>query len=849
MKNSMKYSKFLKTWLSWYIRLQQPQGQEGGYILVIAMGMVLVLGGLFVTTALTSKVDTASSKSIDQSTTGFYAAEAGLNLRAQNIRETFVGYNRPTGTSPASWADCRTGPDASTGDFACQNIDDKFQAIVKSDAQSANNLKYIPVSTFVKEDTSNPASIKIPNGESFAGLNAQEYRYDVTSVAFTNQYVAGGTPQPTSVLTMSFKSRLVPLFQFAAFYENDLDFTNPAAMNLDGPIHSNGDLYLNAGSPVNIRGQLTSAGKIYRGEKITNTCNSSNPFSVIDGTFNTANPPVANILALSCSGSTRVAVTSTGANSTISALPWNSNGTLNIQPGIPRLTVPSPAVLNAQSGSEYWDKADLRISLDLDSAQNPTGISVKNADGTTNSSATSALNGSTCMPETSSATLLVKSAGVGYSATETVIKVQNAQSIFGALDSTKPEDQRKQFPIHIITSTFSDFDDNVVVNVSGNNVTLARPLGQPISVPNITGAKVRKAVVWSSKTFYNYREKVNATQPSKKDQGRLIRMLNVDMRGLMTCASTLMGKPLNEATDGGLVWFLTVNGPNSGTDITATPAGQPNNYGVKLYNGETLASNNAADLAIKGLTVSSDQAAYIQGDYNKTDKKPAAILADSINVLSTAWTLDDSHSCDYSGSTTTLNLPTCPATIPGNTDATDLSKKRRAVLVMNNASEQQVNTTINAAFLSGVDIAGGVNGTAGQDLGAAKSGGGVNNYPRLHEDWQTSYDGTLGTLTYLGSMVSLGKARRVNGPFCGPTWGDANCNIYNPPNRNWRYDKDFDDASKLPPLTPRFVYLRQERFSRDYEQQAFLPFSFGVKSWMFPSNLVASLSTFNNMLF
>lgn len=44
---------------------------------------------------------------------------------------------------------------------------------------------------------------------------------------------------------------------------------------------------------------------------------------------------------------------------------------------------------------------------------------------------------------------------------------------------------------------------------------------------------------------------------------------------------------------------------------------------------------------IKGLTVATKQALYTQGDYNAdppTSKKPAALLADTINILSNALT-------------------------------------------------------------------------------------------------------------------------------------------------------------------------------------------------------------------
>ena len=59
--------------------------------------------------------------------------------------------------------------------------------------------------------------------------------------------------------------------------------------------------------------------------------------------------------------------------------------------------------------------------------------------------------------------------------------------------------------------------------------------------------------------------------------------------------------------------------------------------------------------------------------------------------------------------------------------------------------------------------------------------------------------------------MSLNKPRHVTGAW---VYGGMQ---YTAPTRNWSYDTMFNDAAKLPPLAPRFVYLRQELFVRDYE--------------------------------
>ena len=192
-----------------------------------------------------------------------------------------------------------------------------------------------------------------------------------------------------------------------------------------------------------------------------------------------------------------------------------------------------------------------------------------------------------------------------------------------------------------------------------------------------------------------------------------------------------------------------------------------NNYGVRVYNGETLESTDAMAPEIQGLTIATNQAVYIEGNYNAVDWKPAAFLADSLNILSENWT----------------DAWNAPATPLGTRVAGD--------------------TVINAAFLAGTDVTGDTTAENGsQDAG--NYNGGLENHPRFHEQW----DGK--TLSYRGSFVSLGVPRHVSGTWSTP-------DVYNPPVRDWGYDTRFNDATNLPPLSPRFVYVKQDLFARDYD--------------------------------
>jgi hypothetical protein len=718
------------------LRLQSRQKcSSRGYTLVITIAVLLVLSGLLITYAITSKVDDVSSTASAKSNTGFYNAEAGLNRRAEEIRAKFIGYNLPIGTLPldangqTTWKACvQPGGSLGTGDFRC-----------KTDT----NLGAQPVSTYVEDLTLGvPSSIVIPSGELFSGLSAQEYRYNVLSVAQDKQ------TQPTAILGMQFKSRLIPLFQFAAFYDQDMDFHLPPNMALNGPVHSNNDLYLDStGSDMlNIQGQVTTAGSLYRGEKQASTC---------AGTVKIYDP--TNPLVLPCSGSRQVFPTS-------ALTAWNNQ----IRVGVPTLIVPDVGDFDAAPGKRYWDAADLRIALDLSTPSAPR-VQVR-TQGDADSGA-SALTDTTCAP-------IQAQTAAAIPVSSTNISLASAPS--------------PSFNIGDVVTLGDDPHIYFVQSAAGTSITLSAP----VTVAFPTNITVRKAIVsYSENTFKNYREKRGNFGSGPTDYTP-IKMLNVDIRGLLECASasTLMNKPLNDDSEGGLVWFLTVKGSDSNT--------LPNDYGVRIYNGRDL-SSPVAGIAIKGLSVVSDQAVYVRGDYNCGStcnngnfdddvRKPAAVMADTINVLSNSWSLDDSYGNNLISSKASLgNVPV--------------------------AGRPASETTVNAAFLAGIDITGNIN-RGGRDQGYINAGGGLNNYPRFHEDWSNGYSlSAFVNFTYQGSMVSLGEPRKVNGAWCG-SGSLANCNIYNPPNRLWRYDPLFSNAANLPPYSPRAVFIKQELFSRSFEQ-------------------------------
>lgn len=211
----------------------------------------------------------------------------------------------------------------------------------------------------------------------------------------------------------------------------------------------------------------------------------------------------------------------------------------------------------------------------------------------------------------------------------------------------------------------------------------------------------------------------------------------------------LRGQAIPESLRGKSLW----NGILYVTDV-----GYQSNQrkGVRLLNGTHLPEG--------GLTVASENPAYIVGNYNTGGNPPsntgsatannfvsgyevrgASVIADAVNIISANW-------------------------IPNNYN--DLNLNQRPA----------VNTTVNAAIISG-------------DVPSANDNysGGVENYPRLLENWSGR------RFTYYGSLINLFASDQAQA-----NWRYGS-NIYEAPQRNWYFDINYLDPDRLP---PGFVVVR-----------------------------------------
>jgi hypothetical protein len=93
---------------------------------------------------------------------------------------------------------------------------------------------------------------------SYHGLNGLVKSYEIVSQGVDNDLESGVE------IEVGLDDALVPLFQFAVFYEGALEIAPAPAMTVAGRVHSNSDVYLVAGNNLFID-HLTSGGNIIKG--------------------------------------------------------------------------------------------------------------------------------------------------------------------------------------------------------------------------------------------------------------------------------------------------------------------------------------------------------------------------------------------------------------------------------------------------------------------------------------------------------------------------------------------------------------------------------------------------------
>jgi len=225
-----------------YIRKLAESGGSVTFIAVMMMVMLTMIGIAAIKLA-NDEISIAGNEMNE--TLAFYAAESGLEKATANLQTYYEKNGGPPSIFP-------TGSEEMT---------DATYAYVTS--------------------TDGAATMQKLTQGTLAGLNGLVQSYEIKSIG-TSLLDAGQV-----TLSQTFEVALVPIFQFAVFFNEDL-WAQPAFnMEITGRVHVNGDMYLrsNTGQRLWFQDKTTCSGDINVGFPFATTTSGDIGFSNVADTF------------------------------------------------------------------------------------------------------------------------------------------------------------------------------------------------------------------------------------------------------------------------------------------------------------------------------------------------------------------------------------------------------------------------------------------------------------------------------------------------------------------------------------------------------------------------------------
>ncbi len=197
---------------------------ERGIALIITLMIMLMLTiiGIGIVTSTSDEVNIAGNELNEMR--AFYAAEAGLEKATAQIQTHYESTGIPPTSFPAET-------------LSINEVTVGYSTIAET-----------PITTTITKTA-------------LAGLKAFARPHFIQSTAYDSSHSCAVT------LEQHFEVSFVPIFQFAVFYENDLEIAPGPAMVINGRIHTNKNLYIQANTSLQVNSYTTAYGDIYHGRK------------------------------------------------------------------------------------------------------------------------------------------------------------------------------------------------------------------------------------------------------------------------------------------------------------------------------------------------------------------------------------------------------------------------------------------------------------------------------------------------------------------------------------------------------------------------------------------------------
>ncbi len=192
---------------------------QKGMALVVSLGLLFMLSIIMLAGMQGSEFEMKLSGNKLDNVNAFYAADAGAEQAFDTIKRSY----QTTGFAPNPLPD---------SDITLNNY----------------NVSYSAVSL-------GAAAQKTLTSGSYKGLYGLAQSFKINSQSMTAEVDA------------TVQDALIPIFQFAVFYENDLEWHPGPSMTLGGRVHTNANMYLGANTGLYIDSYVTAAGDIIHGRK------------------------------------------------------------------------------------------------------------------------------------------------------------------------------------------------------------------------------------------------------------------------------------------------------------------------------------------------------------------------------------------------------------------------------------------------------------------------------------------------------------------------------------------------------------------------------------------------------
>ncbi len=214
-----------------------------GFTLIASLMLMLIMSGVAIGLLMMVNTEGKVGGQDVQNNLAFHAAEGGIEHMTSDLANMFQNIQSPTAAEIAALS-ADAPPNSAVMSYPVYTL----TAATKPDGTLATNFGQI---------TSGP----------FQGLSAQIIPISLQVTASTFAGVAGnGTVGDEVNMSRNVEVALIPVFQFGVFSESDLSFFAGVNLNFLGRTHTNGDLYLDAGTgaTTTFEDKVTAWGNVIR---------------------------------------------------------------------------------------------------------------------------------------------------------------------------------------------------------------------------------------------------------------------------------------------------------------------------------------------------------------------------------------------------------------------------------------------------------------------------------------------------------------------------------------------------------------------------------------------------------